>query len=85
MASQTAPEKVDRDVDPAPAHDTPATSSLDTKEKIEYVSSNADIQTEGTVTKDGINVHPQPTTDPLDPLNWPRWRKRVILAIVMTK
>ncbi|KAF2498030.1 MFS transporter [Lophium mytilinum] len=35
------------------------------------------------VMRDGIKLHPQPTSDPLDPLNWARWRKNCILAIVM--
>jgi hypothetical protein len=36
------------------------------------------------VMRDGIKLHPQPTSDPLDPLNWSRWRKNAILAIVMS-
>ncbi|KAL8934248.1 MAG: hypothetical protein Q9216_006001 [Gyalolechia sp. 2 TL-2023] len=35
------------------------------------------------VVKDGLRVHPQPTADPLDPLNWSTWKKHAILAIVM--
>lgn len=35
------------------------------------------------IFKEGLKVHPEPTADPLDPLNWPRWRKHTILAIVM--
>ncbi|KAL8881424.1 MAG: hypothetical protein Q9198_001376 [Flavoplaca austrocitrina] len=35
------------------------------------------------IFKEGLRVHPEPTADPLDPLNWPRWRKHSILAIVM--
>ena len=35
------------------------------------------------VSKDGVQSHPQPTTDPLDPLNWTSFRKHTILAIVM--
>ncbi|KAL8765451.1 MAG: hypothetical protein Q9209_007478 [Squamulea sp. 1 TL-2023] len=35
------------------------------------------------IFKEGLRVFPEPTTDPLDPLNWPRWRKHTILAIVM--
>ena len=38
---------------------------------------------ESIVMKDGLPLHPQPTSDPLDPLNWSRWRKVSILAIVM--
>ncbi|KAL2865160.1 putative MFS transporter [Aspergillus lucknowensis] len=33
----------------------------------------------------GIRVHPQPTSDPLDPLNWTRLQKHTILGIVMFK
>ncbi|KAI9795401.1 MAG: hypothetical protein M1833_007189 [Piccolia ochrophora] len=35
------------------------------------------------ITKHGVRVHPQPTSDPLDPLNWSAWRKNTILGIVM--
>ena len=35
------------------------------------------------VSKDGLKLQPQPTADPLDPLNWTSWRKHTILAIVM--
>ncbi|KAI9829163.1 MAG: hypothetical protein M1832_000186 [Thelocarpon impressellum] len=38
---------------------------------------------EAGVYKDGVRVHPQPTSDPLDPLNWSTWRKHLILGIVM--
>ncbi|KAK2762556.1 hypothetical protein FQN53_007446 [Emmonsiellopsis sp. PD_33] len=37
------------------------------------------------VMKDGIRLHPQPTSDPLDPLNWSSLQKHSILAIVMIK
>jgi hypothetical protein len=37
------------------------------------------------VNKNGIRLHPQPTADPLDPLNWSGLRKHVILSIVMFK
>lgn len=37
------------------------------------------------VQQDGIKVHPQPTSDPLDPLNWSRLQKNGILGIVMLK
>ena len=40
---------------------------------------------EAVVMKDGVKVHPQPTADPLDPLNWSSWRKNTILGIVMFK
>lgn len=35
------------------------------------------------VSKDGVVLHPQPTADALDPLNWSARRKNPILAIVM--
>lgn len=37
------------------------------------------------VTRNGVTLHPQPTSDPLDPLNWSNLRKHSILAIVMWK
>ncbi|GLA05980.1 hypothetical protein AnigIFM60653_006501 [Aspergillus niger] len=37
------------------------------------------------VEQHGTHTHPAPTSDPLDPLNWPRWQKHVILGIVMLK
>ncbi|KAJ5160155.1 uncharacterized protein N7482_007159, partial [Penicillium canariense] len=36
-------------------------------------------------TANGIKVHPQPTSDGLDPLNWSTMQKHVILSIVMFK
>lgn len=38
-----------------------------------------------SVSKDGVKLHPQPTSDPLDPLNWSSFKKHTILAIVMFK
>ncbi len=35
------------------------------------------------VRKDGAILHPQPTADPLDPLNWSWARKHIILGIVI--
>lgn len=37
-----------------------------------------------SVDKHGMRLHPQPTNDPLDPLNWSKTRKHSILAIVMS-
>lgn len=34
-------------------------------------------------SKETIPVHPQATTDPLDPLNWTSFKKHTILGIVM--
>lgn len=68
----------------------------DTKEKISIVerdgfpSNNVDNEKGNVphvehhiVSKDGIVLHPQPTADALDPLNWSSWKKHTILAIVM--
>jgi hypothetical protein len=38
---------------------------------------------ENEVLRNGVRLHPQLTCDPLDPLNWSRWRKLLILGIVM--
>ena len=32
---------------------------------------------------EGLELHPKPTSDPLDPLNWSSFKKHSILAIVM--
>lgn len=37
----------------------------------------------GVVLKHGMKLHPQPTSDPLDPLNWSTARKNSILVILM--
>lgn len=37
----------------------------------------------GTSRRDAVSTHPQPTQDPLDPLNWTWRRKHAILSIVM--
>lgn len=33
--------------------------------------------------RDGIELIPRPTGDPLDPVNFSKWEKRVTLGIVM--
>ena len=40
---------------------------------------------EPAVLEHGIRLHPQPTTDPLDPLNWSSFKKHAILGVVMFK
>ncbi|KAF9893223.1 hypothetical protein FE257_011646 [Aspergillus nanangensis] len=37
------------------------------------------------IEQNGLKIHPQPTADPLDPLNWSRLQKNTILGIVMVK
>lgn len=34
-------------------------------------------------SRDGVKLYPQPTADPLDPLNWSALKKHVVLGIVM--
>ena len=58
--------------------------SSDIKEKLERSSiAPPPVGVENVVTRDGIRLHPQPTTDPLDPLNWSSFQKHSILGIVM--
>jgi hypothetical protein len=33
-------------------------------------------------SKKGVVLIPQPTEDPDDPLNWPRWKKSLILLVI---
>jgi hypothetical protein len=61
----------------------PSTSSGQIQVSIEKGDTHLVCNARGTA--DGSKVHPQPTTDPLDPLNWPTMQKHVILAIVMFK
>jgi hypothetical protein len=49
---------------------------------IQQELSESDLQSSST---NGILRHPQPTQDPLDPLNWAIWNKHCILGIVMFK
>ena len=54
------------------------------KEKLEQSTvAPAPVGVENIVTRDGFRLHPQPTSDPLDPLNWTSFQKHTILAIVM--
>lgn len=53
------------------------------KSKMRFNSDNASIG--NAVAEDSLKLHPQPTEDPLDPLNWSTTMKHVILAIVMFK
>lgn len=41
------------------------------------------VGVDNVVTRDGFRLHPQPTSDPLDPLNWSSFQKHTILGIVM--
>lgn len=83
--SSSMNEKAGPIVVPYSASQTPTQSSHDDKEGAAIAPGLVDTVIESAVTKDGLKVHPQPTTDPLDPLNWSRWRKGCILSIVMLK
>lgn len=61
---------------PSPSH------SL--KERLESSSiAPPPVGVDTIVTRDGMRLHPQPTSDPLDPLNWSSLHKHSILAIIM--
>lgn len=49
------------------------------------VGQDTHILYNAAVNKNGIKLHPQPTADSLDPLNWSSLQKHVILSIVMFK
>ena len=68
-----------------PLGDEGRPDALDDKEKHELDPELADTVVEGGVMRHGVRLHPQPTTDPLDPLNWTSVRKHSILAVVMWK
>ena len=56
----------------------------DLKQKLEQSSiAPPPVGVDSVVTRDGFRLHPQPTSDPLDPLNWTSFQKHTILAIVM--
>ncbi|KAJ6119574.1 hypothetical protein N7523_003854 [Penicillium sp. IBT 18751x] len=47
------------------------------------IESGIQLAGEEAVDRNGIRLHPQPTSDPLDPLNWSSLQKHGILSIVM--
>jgi hypothetical protein len=49
------------------------------------VDQGTEILYNAAVNKNGIRLHPQPTADSLDPLNWSSFQKHGILSIVMFK
>lgn len=79
-------------MDPAvsPVAEPPATGTTHDDPKPDVKASNASekgaaaVETDlAVVLKDGLTLHPQPTSDPLDPLNWTKAKKNTVLAIVM--
>lgn len=85
MAEYVDEKGGDHTVEHRPASTTPPHLSQEVKEKLDLAPGLIETVVEGAVTKDGMKIHPQPTTDPLDPLNWSPWRKNTILSIVMIK
>jgi hypothetical protein len=59
-----------------------STSAIDEKQSVPV---ELGIIRETTREQNGTKIHPQPTSDPLDPLNWSRLEKHTILGIVMFK
>ena len=64
-------------------------TSIDSKSPDEIQGSRKDTGVrqsyEAAVLKSSIKLHPQPTADPLDPLNWSSFKKHTILGVVMFK
>ena len=59
--------------------DVEISSSIDSESKhVHSNSSQADVR----LDKKGIPLVPQPTSDPLDPLNWSLWLKMLVLLQV---
>lgn len=73
------------DMDEKRSHSFDPEASLpDSKEKPESSSIGPPpAGADNVVTHDGFRLHPQPTSDPLDPLNWSSLQKHTILGIVM--
>jgi hypothetical protein len=68
----------DRDVESSPPQ------AADIKARLESSSiAPPPVGVEKIITKNGLRLHPQPTSDALDPLNWTSFQKHGILAIIM--
>lgn len=71
------------DLHPQPSEkDVSLPSTPEKKVLVGDVATNGELHLP-MVLKNGIRLHPQPTSDPLDPLNWTSFRKHTILAVVM--
>ena len=55
-------------------------NSTDSESK--HVHSNSSQGADARLDKNGIPLVPQPTSDPLDPLNWSPWLKILVLLQV---
>jgi hypothetical protein len=57
----------------------------DSAQKVPTYEEGEGFVREFAAVKDGIELHPKPTSDPLDPLNFPKARKFAALGVVMWK
>lgn len=73
----------EKDIEKTSQGNGPSTSSGQMQVPIEKGDTLLVCNAPGTAI--GSKVYPQPTTDPLDPLNWSSMQKHVVLAIVMFK
>ena len=74
-------EKHRLETPPDPEAVTPSSVSREKFEQSSIAPPPAGV--DHIVTKDGMRLHPQPTSDPLDPLNWTFMQKHSVLAIIM--
>lgn len=66
--------------------DRPEKATLDTgSDQPEYIGNGSigELPSSARLDPTGNPLHPTPTDDPMDPLNWPAWRKNICIAIVM--
>ncbi|GAA6005473.1 hypothetical protein JCM10207_002993 [Rhodosporidiobolus poonsookiae] len=66
-----------------PAGDVPGTALLDELNATRYSEDELARLKKGTGRFSHVVLVPQPSDDPNDPLNWPRWRKEVSFWIYM--
>lgn len=71
--------------DPPASEQTSDEPKLDAKPDPDNEKVPAAVEADlAVVLRDGLKLHPQPTSDPLDPLNWSKAKKNTVLAIVMS-
>ncbi|GME31934.1 putative mfs transporter protein [Neofusicoccum parvum] len=69
--------------DPPASEQTSDEPKLDAKPDPDNEKVPAAVEADlAVVLRDGLKLHPQPTSDPLDPLNWSKAKKNTVLAIV---
>ncbi|KAJ5609329.1 Major facilitator superfamily domain general substrate transporter [Penicillium herquei] len=60
-------------------------NTLDFQSPINVEQGTQVVLKTSAISRNGVKLHPQPTSDPLDPLNWSDLQKHAILSIVMLK